>query len=144
MKRLASSSSAFVDTAFGLVSIASGRVTTGQAVQPYNPPPITTFGDRVNSAIQSYPLNKGLGNNPTDADVYPAELELISAEARRQFGSRDSTPGTSARRKAGRDDFVLGHFTAANRIIRCDRTGLCARGGRTSRRHKKSLFNQNA
>lgn len=45
-------------------------VTTGQAVQPYNPPPITTFGDRVNSAIQSYPLNKGLGNNPTDMQMY--------------------------------------------------------------------------
>jgi hypothetical protein len=45
-------------------------VTTGQAVQPYNPPPITTFGDRVNNAIQSYPLNKGLGNNPTDMQMY--------------------------------------------------------------------------
>jgi hypothetical protein len=45
-------------------------VTTGQAVQPYNPPPITTFGDRVNNAIQSYPLNKGLGNNPTDQQMY--------------------------------------------------------------------------
>jgi hypothetical protein len=45
-------------------------VTTGQAVQPYNPPPITTFGDRVNNAIHSYPLNKGLGNNPTDMQMY--------------------------------------------------------------------------
>ena len=49
---------------------ASRAVTTGQAVQPYNPPPITTYSDRVNSAIQSYPLNKGLGNNPTDMQMY--------------------------------------------------------------------------
>jgi hypothetical protein len=49
---------------------ASRAVTTGQAVQPYNPPPITTYSDRVNSAIRSYPLNKGLGNNPTDMQMY--------------------------------------------------------------------------
>jgi len=48
----------------------TGPVTTGQAVQPYNPPPITTFSDRVNSAIQSYPLNRGIGNNPTDMQMY--------------------------------------------------------------------------
>jgi hypothetical protein len=48
----------------------SGGVTTGQAVQPYIPPPITTFGDRVNNAIQSYPLQRGIGNNPTDMQVY--------------------------------------------------------------------------
>jgi len=49
---------------------ASRAVTTGTVVQPYNPPPITTFGDRVNDAIHSYPLNKGLGNNPTDMQMY--------------------------------------------------------------------------
>ena len=44
--------------------------TTGQAVQPYNPPRITTFSDRVTNSIQSYPLQKGLGNNPTDQQMY--------------------------------------------------------------------------
>jgi hypothetical protein len=44
--------------------------TTGQAVQPYNPPRITTPGDKATSAIHSYPLNKGLGNNPTDQQMY--------------------------------------------------------------------------
>jgi hypothetical protein len=44
--------------------------TTGQAVQPYNPPRITTPGDRATSAIHSYPLNKGVGNNPTDQQMY--------------------------------------------------------------------------
>ena len=39
-------------------------------VQPYTPPPITTFSDRVNGAIQSYPLQKGIGNNPTDMQEY--------------------------------------------------------------------------
>jgi hypothetical protein len=44
--------------------------TTGQAVQPYNPPRITTPGDRTSNAIHSYPLQKGLGNNPTDQQMY--------------------------------------------------------------------------
>jgi hypothetical protein len=44
--------------------------TTGQAVQPYNPPRITTPGDRTTNAIHSYPLQKGLGNNPTDQQMY--------------------------------------------------------------------------
>ncbi|MBX9825452.1 MAG: hypothetical protein K2Y27_10715 [Xanthobacteraceae bacterium] len=51
-------------------SRATVGAATGPIVQPYNPPPITTFGDRVNNAIQSYPLNKGLGNNPTDMQMY--------------------------------------------------------------------------
>jgi len=38
--------------------------------QPYKPPPITTFSDRVNSAIQAYPLEKGIGNNPTDQQQF--------------------------------------------------------------------------
>jgi len=48
----------------------SGPVTSQPMVQPYNPPPITTFGDRVNSAIQAYPLEKGIGNNPTDMQQF--------------------------------------------------------------------------
>jgi len=43
---------------------------TRQTVQPYNPPPITTFSDRVNSAIQAYPLEKGIGNNPIDQQQF--------------------------------------------------------------------------
>jgi hypothetical protein len=37
---------------------------------PYRPPPITTFSDRVNSAIQAYPLQNGIGNNPTDQQMF--------------------------------------------------------------------------
>ena len=37
---------------------------------PYQPPPITTFSDRVNSAIQAYPLEKGIGNNPIDQQQF--------------------------------------------------------------------------
>jgi hypothetical protein len=48
----------------------SPPLSTPPAVQPYTPPPITTFSDRVNSAIQSYPLQKGIGNNPTDMQEY--------------------------------------------------------------------------
>jgi len=38
--------------------------------QPYKPPPITTFSDRVNNAIQAYPLEKGIGNNPIDQQEF--------------------------------------------------------------------------
>ena len=40
------------------------------APAPYKPPPITTFSDRVNSAIHAYPLQKGIGNNPTDQQEF--------------------------------------------------------------------------
>src|SRR5206468_6375269 len=43
---------------------------TQPAPQPYKPPPITTFSDRVNSAIQAYPLEKGLGNHPIDQQQF--------------------------------------------------------------------------
>jgi hypothetical protein len=43
---------------------------TRPTVQPYNPPPITTFSDRVNNAIQAYPLEKGVGNNPIDQQQF--------------------------------------------------------------------------
>jgi hypothetical protein len=36
----------------------------------YQPPPINSFGDRVTNCIHSYPLNKGIGNNPTDQQMY--------------------------------------------------------------------------
>ena len=41
-----------------------------QTVHPYKPPPINTFSDRVRNAIHSYPLEKGIGNNPTDQQMY--------------------------------------------------------------------------
>jgi hypothetical protein len=40
------------------------------APAPYNPPPITTFSDRVNNAIHAYPLEKGIGNNPLDQQEF--------------------------------------------------------------------------
>jgi hypothetical protein len=36
----------------------------------YTPPPIRSFGDRATDAIHSYPLQKGIGNNPTDMQMY--------------------------------------------------------------------------
>lgn len=48
----------------------TGSISSQPTVQPYNPPPITTFSDRVNSAIQAYPLEKGIGNNPTDMQQF--------------------------------------------------------------------------
>jgi hypothetical protein len=40
------------------------------APAPYRPPPIKSFGDRVTDCIHSYPLNKGIGNNPIDQQMY--------------------------------------------------------------------------
>lgn len=37
---------------------------------PYQPPKITTFGDRVNDAIHAYPLERGIGNNPVDQQMF--------------------------------------------------------------------------
>jgi hypothetical protein len=45
-------------------------VSTPPIVQPYQPPPITTFSDRVNSAIQAYPFQKGIGNNPINRQEF--------------------------------------------------------------------------
>jgi hypothetical protein len=42
-------------------------------VQPpgvYQPPPINTFNDSVTNSIHSFPLNRGLGHNPTDLQSY--------------------------------------------------------------------------
>jgi len=46
------------------------RALSQPVVQPYNPPPITTFSDRVTGAIHAYPLEKGLGNNPVDQQMF--------------------------------------------------------------------------
>jgi len=42
----------------------------GSPPQPYKSPPIKSFGDRVIDCIHSYPLNKGIGGNPTDQQMY--------------------------------------------------------------------------
>lgn len=39
-------------------------------VQPYKPPPINTFSDRVTNCIHSFPLQGGVGNNPSDQQMY--------------------------------------------------------------------------
>ncbi len=46
------------------------QILNQQTVQPYKPPPINTFSDRVSNCIQSYPLNAGIGNNPRDQQSY--------------------------------------------------------------------------
>jgi hypothetical protein len=37
---------------------------------PYIPPPVNNPSERINQLNQSFPLNQGLGNNPTDRDSY--------------------------------------------------------------------------
>jgi hypothetical protein len=46
------------------------NTTVSVPSQPYRPAPITTFSDRVTGAIHSYPLDRGLGNNPIDQQMY--------------------------------------------------------------------------
>jgi len=41
-----------------------------QAVAPYNPPPISNPSERITQFNHSFPLNGGLGNNPTNRDAY--------------------------------------------------------------------------
>jgi hypothetical protein len=36
----------------------------------YTPPPINSYGDRVIGCNHSFPLNAGIGNNPTDRSSY--------------------------------------------------------------------------
>jgi hypothetical protein len=36
----------------------------------YRPPPINSFSDRVTNCIHSFPLNAGIGNNPTERSAY--------------------------------------------------------------------------
>ena len=48
----------------------SGATLTQPIPQPYKPPPITTFSDKVNDAIHAYPLQKGIGNNPIDQQQF--------------------------------------------------------------------------
>ena len=37
---------------------------------PYIPPPVANPSAQINQLNQSFPLNRGLGNNPTDRDAY--------------------------------------------------------------------------
>jgi hypothetical protein len=49
----------------------TGRATVAPATPGvYKPPPINSFGDRVTGCVHSYPLNAGIGNNPTDQQSY--------------------------------------------------------------------------
>ena len=41
-----------------------------QSAAPYIPPPINNHSAQINQLNQSFPLNRGLGNNPTDRDAY--------------------------------------------------------------------------
>jgi hypothetical protein len=45
-------------------------IITPPAPGVYKPPPINSFGDRVINCNHSFPLNAGIGNNPTDRSAY--------------------------------------------------------------------------
>jgi hypothetical protein len=41
-----------------------------QSAAPYIPPPVNNPSAQINQLNHSFPLNGGLGNNPTDRDAY--------------------------------------------------------------------------
>jgi hypothetical protein len=43
---------------------------TQPSAGPYIPPPVNNPSERIHQLNQSFPLNGGLGNNPTDRDAY--------------------------------------------------------------------------
>jgi hypothetical protein len=43
------------------------------AVAPYSPPAINSPSDSIMQSNQSFQLNEGLGNNPTNRDAYVRE-----------------------------------------------------------------------
>jgi hypothetical protein len=43
---------------------------TQPSAGPYIPPPVNNPSERINQLNHSFPLNRGLGNNPTDRDAY--------------------------------------------------------------------------
>jgi hypothetical protein len=47
-------------------SLTLSQPSTG----PYIPPPVANPSERINQLNQSFPLNQGLGLNPTDRDSY--------------------------------------------------------------------------
>jgi hypothetical protein len=42
----------------------------GPAAAPYNPPVVNSPSERVIQSDQSFQLNRGVGNNPTNRDEY--------------------------------------------------------------------------
>ena len=54
----------------GLPDLPSAQLLQTPAPSSVTPPATPSFSDRVTNCIQSFPLNSGLGNNPTDRDSY--------------------------------------------------------------------------
>jgi hypothetical protein len=48
-------------------------IEQGPAVAPYNPPALNNPSERVMQSDQSFQLNRGIGNNPTNRDEYVRE-----------------------------------------------------------------------
>ena len=51
-------------------SLPARALTQPTSPGVYNPPPITTFSDKVNNAIHDFPLQRGIGNNPNDLQSF--------------------------------------------------------------------------
>jgi hypothetical protein len=60
------SSGRYVAPALRAPSLTLSQPSTG----PYIPPPVNNPSERINQLNQSFPLNGGLGVNPTDRDSY--------------------------------------------------------------------------
>ena len=54
----------------GLPDLPPAQLLQTPAPSSVSPPATPSFSDRVTNCIQSFPLNAGIGNNPTDRDSY--------------------------------------------------------------------------
>ncbi len=54
----------------GLPDLPPRQLRQGPPPPTYVPPPQPSFSDKVTNCIHSYPLNAGIGNNPTDRNAY--------------------------------------------------------------------------
>ena len=69
-RRIPRGSSAFVPPAPLPNTSRSSGIVAPPPVSTYNPPTINNPSEHINQFNQSFPLNGGLGNNPTDRDAY--------------------------------------------------------------------------
>jgi hypothetical protein len=69
-RRIPRGSSAYVEPIPLPNTGRSSGIVAPPPVTTYNPPPINNPSERINQLNQSFPLNRGLGNNPTGRGGY--------------------------------------------------------------------------
>jgi hypothetical protein len=58
------------DPAANIGAAQSAPALSQSGLGVYQPRPINSFGDRVTNAIHAYPLQRSLGNNPVNEQMF--------------------------------------------------------------------------